>query len=149
MRAFLALDSLDLEMVDEGYTRFMQESLEGRAPEFIDEVTVRLPFGYVCEGITYDHVTFGNLTTGWDAVNAERRGYGSIARTCYLLGKEITRFSTADGSRVLDTPVAMSIFEALDLADILALKEASDKWQENLRAARAAELTRERAELIN
>lgn len=136
LNAFLSLDLLDRELVDEGYQIFLRASREGRAAEFIDAATVKLAFGYVRDGITYNRVTFGNMTTGWDEVNAERRSHLAIERSCYLLGCEITSFSSEDGSQVLETPLAMSIFAELDMDDILALKEASDRWQEHLRAER-------------
>ena len=151
VQAFLSLDKLDLERVDVAYNRFMQESLEGRAAEFIDDCTVRVPFGIVREGETYNTATFGYLTTGHDEVAAERAGFGSIGTTCFLLAREITKFSTSDGSKSLDTPLPMSLFEEMDIADILALKEASDNWQESLRDARANARLREseQQDLVN
>lgn len=144
--AFLSLDELDLERVEVAYSKFMQASLEGRAVEFIDDCTVRLAFGIVRDGETYNTATFGYLTTGHDEVAAERAGLGSIGTACFLLGKEITKFSTSDGSKSLDTPLSMSIFEELDMDDILALKEASDNWQESLRNARLSERMRQQSE---
>jgi hypothetical protein len=134
LKAFLSLAAIDRELLEEGYNKFMQDSIGGRMSEAIDESTVKLPIGFQRGDLVYNVATFGNQLTGYDEMKAERQRVSAMEKTCFLLGMEITKFCTEDGAHSLETPIGLSVFDQMDVADLIALNQARGEWFESIRA---------------
>jgi hypothetical protein len=135
LKAFLSLAAIDRELLEEGYNKFMQDSMSGRMSEAIDESTIKLAIGFQQGDLLYNVVTFGNQLTGYDELKAERHRFSAMEKTCFLLGMEITKFSTEDGAHSLETPIGLSVFWQMDAIDLVALNQARGEWFESIRAA--------------
>ncbi|GEM_PF-2762822 len=138
LKVLLSLDDIDRDDLNDAYERFITESLEDRKVDYPSSDTVKLAFGYEANGLAYDLVTFGRMTTGYDRIEADRLGLDRTARICFLMGKQITKLSQSEGSSVLDGPIDLNIFERLDAIDIHALQIGAAKWKEFFRRSRAS-----------
>lgn len=136
LTALLALDACDRDDLNEAYERFLNESLGDRKVDFPSDEMVKLAFGYEANGLTYDVATFGQMTTGYDLVEADRLGLDRTQRACFLIGKQITRLSQSEGTSVLEGPIGLNIFERLDAIDIHALQIGAAKWKSFFRLRR-------------
>jgi phage FluMu protein gp41 len=137
LEQLLKLDTTDIRDLVDAHNKFMVESLEGRAPEFISESKVKLALGYESNGVVYNIVEFGNRLNGYDWVEADKTGFKSLRREYFLIGREITKLSTEDGKLSLDGPAEVQIFEKLDAEDFVTMRVAAVRWRESFRTRRS------------
>ncbi|HKO43331.1 MAG TPA: hypothetical protein VJU84_08575 [Pyrinomonadaceae bacterium] len=140
LSVLLDLDSIDREDLIEGNNTFSAISAQGHESEFLADHKVRLGWGFKINDVVYTHVEFGRRITGRDDIEADRAGLGrGLRRTCFLIGKQITRISTADNTASLDGPISVEQFEALqDAADVATLRGAAENWRQSFRLRGAA-----------
>jgi len=115
---------------------FAEMSSEGRKAEIRDNGAT-LPFGFKINDAIYTEVEFGAHNTGRDAVEADKLQLSGLSRECFLIGKQISRLKTADGAGVIDGPIALKDFEALeDGMDLVILRGAAYLWRQTFRIGR-------------
>ena len=145
LNVLLSLDLVDREIIAEALEQFLQNSLEDRTIEYRDNETVRLAFGYDSNGLVYDLVTFGQMTNGYDEVEADRLGLEGAQRVCFLMGKQITKLSQSEGTSEFEGPISLNIFESLDALDIQALRVGAERWKQFFRRRAGEVLQGERS----
>ncbi len=134
INTLLDLDSIDRDDLTAEHDKFLQEGTGGRFPEFLADNKVKLIFGYEKDGQRYDLIEFGARYTGRDEVDADMLGYDGLRRLCFLIGKQVTKSSTADGASVIDGALPIEVFDDLDSADIFALQVAAERWRQSFRS---------------
>ncbi len=125
--ALLSLEDVELDEVEAGLAAFLTKA--GAAPEFISETVVRLAFGIVREGVTYNTVTFGNPLRGVELVEADRLNLSGVRRNFYLVGAQVSRISTGDGEQSIDGPLDIEAFYPMDADDVFALRNGAEMWK--------------------
>jgi hypothetical protein len=146
--ALLDLDSLDRDDLVEAFNIFQELSADGKHGELLTkENACTLAFGFKTllqkgkedagAAISYTRVQFGNRITGNDEIEADRLGLQvGIKRSCFLIGKQISRIGTADRTAEIDGPISLEYFERLDAADIATLRGAAELWRQSFRFRR-------------
>lgn len=135
LNALLSLDSIDREDLTNASDKFLALSRENRTSEFRDDHEVKLFFGFEIDGTFYDVVKFGNRITGKDEVAADALGNG-VARSCFLIGRQISRISTGDGAASIDGAVDLQTFNSLDGEDMNLLRIGAEMWRISFRFKR-------------
>jgi len=135
LQVLLSLDSIDRDDLSEAYDRFSREFLGEAQADYQSDRQVKLAIGYEMNGLVYDVVEFGTRLVGMDEVRADKLGYkaGSIRRVCYLAGRQVVKLSQSEGGSVLDGPLELQVFEALDAVDIQAIRIGSEVWRHSFR----------------
>ena len=142
LNALLSLDSLDRQDLSAAADKFMVESRGDSVAEIREDNEVKLRWGFDVGGTFYDVVQFGKLTTGKDSVDADALGRG-VARECFLIGKQITKILTSDGTASIDGAVGVESFFALDVEDFNQLRIGAKLFEVAFRLKREA-VSRER-----
>ncbi|MGA9768282.1 MAG: hypothetical protein WBV94_04525 [Blastocatellia bacterium] len=133
LAVLLALDSIDIDDLNEAFITFSNNHIGARKVEFLPENKVKLPLGYERNGLTYDVVEFGTRLTGMDDVEADHLNLTGARRLCFLAGKQVVRLSQSDGASILEGPLPLQICERLDVVDIYAIKAGSEFFRQSLR----------------
>lgn len=133
LSVFLSLNSTDRNIIREGYAEFLARTLGERSSESLSDTKVRLAIGFERNGELYDTVEFGRLLTGFDELEADRRGLEEWQRTFFLYGKEIVSLSQSGGALTIDGPLDVADFTSLDLFDCSVLREAEERWLNSFR----------------
>lgn len=137
LNVLLSLDSIDRDDLAFAADRFLRESRGERTFEYLDNHTVKLPFGFDIDGTIYNVVRFGNRITGRDNVEAD--GYGNgVTRLCFTIGKQIAEISTEDNTASIKGTVELEHFDSLDSEDITILQVGSELWRQSFRHKRKA-----------
>jgi hypothetical protein len=133
LNALLALDTIDRDDLGTASDKFLQISRGDRTSEMRENHQVKLYFGFEIDGTIYDVVQFGNRTTGKDEVEADASNLQGISRACFLIGKQISRLSTADGLASIDGQVDLETFQSLDGEDLNLLRIGAEMWRISFR----------------
>jgi hypothetical protein len=104
----------------------------------LGEDTVKLAIGHNRNGLNYNIVQFGGKLTGFDEVEADKKGYKGIERICFLAGKQIAKLLSTNHPSSLDGPIGLELFTLLDMADILTIREGAEAYRNSFRRIRAA-----------
>ncbi len=132
LNALLSLDSIDRDDLTKASDKFLALSRGNRTSEFRNDHEVKLFFGFEIDGTFYDTVKFGNRITGKTEVEADALGNG-IARSCFLIGRQISRISTGDGAASIDGVVDLQKFNSLDGEDMNLLRIGAEMWRISFR----------------
>ncbi|OLE54591.1 MAG: hypothetical protein AUG51_07345 [Acidobacteria bacterium 13_1_20CM_3_53_8] len=144
LSVLLSLFDIDREDIASGYKKFQELSSAGHTSEFLSDNKVKLGWGFERNGLTYPVVKFGNRLTGMDEVAANGAKLKGIARSCFLLGRQISAIMTGDSNAKLDGPLELEWFDnLLDAADILTLLAASELWRQSFRRKRTGILAKQ------
>lgn len=135
LTALLSLDSIDRDDLTTAAEKFLIGSRGERNSEFKSFDKVKLAFGFVIDGTEYDVISFGNRISGKDFVEADIFGNG-IAQTCFLIGKQISRISTSDGTASIDGQVSLDQFNTLDAESISILRAGAELFRQSFRFKR-------------
>jgi hypothetical protein len=139
LSALLDLDSIDREDITEGHNEFQRKSLGDRGAEILSDTKARLAFGFTVSEVDYPMVEFGRRLTGRDEVEADKRGLKpGIARLCFMIGRQISKISTADGANSIDGPIELEMFKSLDGADVWTLRGAAELWRQSFRVRKGS-----------
>ena len=133
--ALLSLDSIDREDLAAAADKFTVESRGETFGEIRENGDVKLRFGFQIGETNYDVVQFGKLTTGRDEVDADALGPG-IARYCCLIGRQITKISTSDGTASINGAVSVEKFYTLDAEDFNQLRIGAKMFEVAFRIKR-------------
>ena len=128
--ALMRLTERDFRAVRSGFSRFEQQSAQGRAPESLGPDLLRLGFGLEREGVRCHLLTFGRKLLVQDLVWTERASWGAVTAASYLAGRQVSYFSTDDGARRFDGPLSLADFRQMDAEDVLATDAAVEAWRE-------------------
>lgn len=131
----LSLDTIDRQDLENAGDEFLRTSRADRTAEFKENHEVELLFGFEINGNHYDTVTFGNRINGHDEIAADSHGAG-IRRECFLIGRQISKISNADGTAFLEGKVDLKNFETLDAEDLAFLRVGAALWRESFRQKR-------------
>lgn len=129
----LSLDRVDLRDMQRAEDYFARNSRENRTAEFLEGNKVRLYFGFQIGEVIYDIAEFGNRLTGNDEVEADRLGLTGVKRTCFELGRQISRLASSDHSLVLEGGVALEYFESVDMEDLGMLRLGGEMATQSFR----------------
>jgi len=133
LKAFLPLGETEIDDLVEAHNRFLAESLDGKLPEFLSESELKLAIGYDLNGLIYNRVRFSKWITGFDMVEADRKGLLGLRRELFFIGRQIDRLSSEDGNAELPGPIGLDVFARLDGVDIVAMRGAAIRWRESFR----------------
>lgn len=129
----LKLNINDIDELIKAHNQFMAEGVGERKVEFISDSEVKLAFGYEDNGIIYNRVKFGNRLIGYDRVAADLTGFAPLRREYFLIGRQMTSFTSGDGQYKLDCPIGIEVFEKLDAEDFMTVRVAAVKWRQSFR----------------
>jgi len=139
LSVLLDLDSIDREDLIEGQNAYSAMTTEGHESEFLPDHKVRLGWGFKINDVIYDVVQFGKRVTGREDIEADRASLSpGIRRTCFLIGKQISRISNVHNTASIEGAVAVKHFESLDGADIATLRGAAEMWRQSFRVGGTA-----------
>lgn len=131
----LALDTIDRDDLQAAQQKFLQGS-DNRTGEYrTDDNEVKLPFGFVVEGVEYNVVKFGNRLSVKDEAEAAEFPDG-LKPTLFLIGKQISKISTEDGMLSIDGQVDLERFESLDAVSIGFLRVGAELFRQSFRLKR-------------
>lgn len=130
----LSLDKIDFEDLASAYQKFIAQN---GSPKPIADDKIQLVYGFECNGVKYDVVEFGKLTTGKDALEAENNRLSGNRGTAFLAGKEIARISQSKGKSVLEGSLSLEQLSDFAAIDLLAIMEHSKIWKQIIRTQRA------------
>ncbi|HEY6232803.1 MAG TPA: hypothetical protein VIW64_16180 [Pyrinomonadaceae bacterium] len=136
LSVLLDLVDADREDLMAAENEFAEKSSAGRSVVVRDDGAT-LAFGFKINDVVYTEVEFGTHNTGRDSVEADKLQLTGLGRECFLIGKQISRLKTADGAGVIDGPIALKDFDALeDGMDIVVLRGAAYLWRQTFRIGR-------------
>jgi len=131
----LSLNSIDREDLQITADSFVELGRGERTAEFLEDNKVKLPFGFIVGETEYDVIQFGNLTTGNDEVEADKFGQG-LMRTCFLIGRQISKISTNDETAAIEGQVDLTTFESLDAESLNLLRVGAELFRQSFRIER-------------
>jgi hypothetical protein len=123
----LSLKRPDRETIIEGYIEFLTASIGDRTQEKIDDDTLKLAFGLIEEGETYDLVTLCDKSselTGYEELELERSAKGDFEQLCMLLGRDVAQLSSESG-RVIEGPLGIEQIRKFDFFDLSFMRVAA------------------------
>lgn len=132
----LSLDKVDRQDLDKAQDYFTQKSRGERTAEFMEDNKVKLFFGFNISDVIYDIVQFGNRLTGNDEVEADRLNIRGTRRTCFELGRQISRLESSEHTLVLEGKVDLKDFETLDMEDLGMLRVGGELATQSFRFRR-------------
>lgn len=138
LSVLLSLDEVDREDLQRAGHEFNQMTAGEITPEYGDDNSVRLAFGFKIGDDEYNRVTFGRLVTGHDQVEADRLDLAGVARECFLLGRQITKIQTDNQTVTLDGPAELESFKSLDGMSLQILRVGAVMYRTSFRLEREA-----------
>jgi phage FluMu protein gp41 len=142
LSVLLSLDEVDREDLQRAGHEFNQMTAGEITPEYGEDHSVRLAFGFKIGEDEYNRVSFGRMLTGHDHVEADRQELAGVSRECFLLGRQITKIRTDNEAVTLDGPVELESFKTLDGMSLQLLRVGAVMYRTSFRFEREA-LSRE------
>ncbi len=137
LNALSSLNSIDRDDLESAADRFLANSREGREGEFREINLIKLMFGFEIGETFYDVVEFGNQLIGLDEIEADVKGLRGVARDCFMVGRQISKLSTDDGTAASITgKVDLDKFDSLDAEDLSLLKVGGELYRQSFRLKR-------------
>lgn len=132
----LSLDRVDRQDLDRAQDEFARKTRIDRNAEFLPGGKVKLYFGFKIADEIYDIAEFGNRLSGNDDVEADRLNLRGVRRTCFELGRQISRLESSEHSLVLEGRLDIKHFETLDVEDLGMLRLGGELATQSFRFRR-------------
>ncbi len=124
----LNLKRADRETIIEGYIEFLNMSIGHRTQEKVDDDTLKLAFGLIEDGETFDLVTLcdnSSELSGYEELEIERSAKGDFEQTCALMGRDVARLSQSDGGGSIEGPLSIEQVGRFDFFDLNFMRTAA------------------------
>lgn len=139
----LSLKTPEFSKLASAFDKFTQQD---GIPEKISHSTIRLIHGFVDkDGNKFDVAELGNITTGFDAVEVEKRGLSGIRAEALLAGRQIKKLLQSSGSEAIDGPLGYESINEMALIDVIGLTELAKEWNAMLELDATVRRGREKA----
>lgn len=135
LTVMLALDSIDSDDINKAISEFLQNENNLTGDYEPDEHEILLPIGFFIDSVEYQRVQFGNRVTRQDYAEAANHPVG-LTQTMFLIGRQISKISTADNSLSIVGQVDLERFKSLDASNIGFLRMGAELFRQSFRFGR-------------
>lgn len=133
MTVLLELNEVDSNKLSDEFSAFLKDSQPKKKAKILEDSRVQLANGIDRDGAKYDVVEFGNLLSGHDRIKISNEAKSAKQFKVLKIAREVTKLSTADGSKSISGTLTLAEIELLDMSDFIFLVGAESRWLNSFR----------------
>lgn len=128
-----SLNEIDEEKLNDEYLLFLVATQPETEQKILEDNRAQLSFGIERDGVKYQIVEFGNLLNGYDRMKIQSETQDEWVFQAKKMAREVVKISTLDGAHSVDDELTFEEVEAMDVTDLLVLRETEARWLNSFR----------------